>query len=200
MYKRNREIENPYLKFVLLSIFFVIGFFFICDGIFPVELKTEHINGNSVAKIHKKAMFPPFKDIYITIPDLKGAIITTSRSSKGGTTYRVELEAYSGYKTPVISYYSSGYTYKQRLQDKINNSIVHKTEFTYTSKQYGKLLFGFIFCFVPLLVMLSHIAKKKSNNNTPQQMPPRYKTQYPAQSFPQKEEDKYKNINDSIIK
>ena len=45
-----------------------MNLYFICDGIFPVKLKTEHITGNSAAKTHKKTIFPPFKDIYITIP------------------------------------------------------------------------------------------------------------------------------------
>ena len=114
MYKRNREIRNPYLIFLFLLPFFAVGFCFMCAGLFPIELKIEHINGNSTAQIHKKSMLPPFKDIYITVPDLKRATIATSRTSKGGTTYRVELESYNGKKTPVTSFYSSGYQYKQK--------------------------------------------------------------------------------------
>ena len=193
---RNRnKIKHPLL---FLSIFILIGLYFISIGIFPVEIKIEHFNNESVAKIHKKSGIPPFKDINITVSNLKQAIIGTSRSSKGGTTYRVELESYNGIKTPVMAYYSSGYRAKQNLQDKINESIRKKIEFKYTIKQYGFVIFGSLFCFIPLIIIITLITQKNEQNNTLKQT--NQQTQFSQQEVPQSEDEKYKKINDLIIK
>ena len=182
-----------------LFLFFIIGLYAFLIGVFPISVEINSTSSGSQAQIHRKSMIPPFKDINIMIPNLKQAVITTSRSSKGGTTYRVELEDFKGYRYPITSYYSSGYRSKARLQDTINNSIRNRAEYKNTFRQPFFMFFGLFFIFVSLLVLK---AKNKINKTTQQKTPVRvqtpYKTHIPQQT--ESEEEKYKNINDSIIR
>lgn len=182
-----------------LFLFFIIGLYAFLIGVFPISVEINSTSSGSQAQIHRKSMIPPFKDINIMIPNLKQAVITTSRTSKGGTTYRVELEDFKGYRYPITSYYSSGYRSKARLQDTINNSIRNRAEYKNTFRQPFFMLFGLFFIFVSLLVLK---AKNKINKTTQQKTPVRvqtpYKTHIPQQ--PESEEEKYNKINNSIIK
>ena len=199
-------------KLFLLS-FFMIGFYFFIVGFLPISVEINPVETQVQGQIHRKSMIPPFKNIDISIPNLKQAVITTSRSSKGGTTYRVELEDFKGYRYPVTSYYSSGYGSKVRLQDAINTSIRNRYQYKYRTQQNLFILFGFIFMFVPLLAL---ITSKKTNTNSYQksrpnqdgrpidgprqfQRPQDFSIPHQTQ-YPESEEEKYKNINDSIIK
>ncbi|MBR3627874.1 MAG: hypothetical protein IKN42_03385 [Elusimicrobia bacterium] len=183
----------------VLFLFFIIGLYAFLIGVFPISVEINSTSSGSQAQIHRKSMIPPFKDINIMIPNLKQAVITTSRSSKGGTTYRVELEDFKGYRYPITSYYSSGYRSKARLQDTINNSIRNRAEYKNTFRQPFFMFFGLFFIFVSLLVLK---AKNKINKTTQQKTPVRvqtpYKTHIPQQ--PESEEEKYNEINNSIIK
>ena len=168
-------------------------------GILPVKIKIKTIDNVTIAQIHRKSMLPPFKDININMPNVKLAVITSSRTSKGSTTYRVELEAYNGQRFPVTYYYSSGYLSKANLQDKINDAIQRKSDFDYIVRQPFMAFFGFIFMLISSIIMFSAIKKgsttstlKNSNSTTPTQTAPTNKIE--------PEEDKYKDINNSIIK
>ena len=182
-----------------LFLFFIIGLYAFIIGVFPISVEINSTSSGSQAQIHRKSMIPPFKDINIMIPNLKQAVITTSRSSKGGTTYRVELEDFKGYRYPITAFYSSGYKSKANLQDRINDSIRNRTEYKKTFRQPFFIFFGLFFIFVSLLVLK---AKNKINKTTQQKTPVRvqtpYQTHIPQQT--ESEEEKYKNINDSIIK
>lgn len=182
-----------------LFLFFIIGLYAFLIGIFPISVEINSTSSGSQAQIHRKSMIPPFKDINIMIPNLKQAVITTSRSSKGGTTYRVELEDFKGYRYPITSYYSSGYRSKARLQDTINNSIRNRAEYKNTFRQPFFMFFGLFFIFVSLLVLK---AKNKINKTTQQKTPVRvqtpYQTHIPQQT--ESEKEKYNKINNSIIK
>ena len=203
--------KQPPKLFLLL--FFMIGFYFFIIGFLPITVEIIPAGTQVQGQIHRKSMIPPFKNIDISIPILKQAVITTSRSSKGGTTYRVELEDFKGYRFPVTSVFSSGYRDKEKLQNRINDAIRNKYQYKYKTQQTFFIIFGFIFMFVPLLAF---IASKKTNTNSyqqsrpnqyrrpidsprqiqrPQDFPIPHQTQYP-----ESEEEKYKNINDSIIK
>ena len=190
---------NKQTPISVVLLFFLIGLHAFFIGVVPIKVEINSTNAGSQAQIHRKSMIPPFKDINIMIPNLKQAVITTSRSSKGGTTYRVELEDFKGYRYPITSYYSSGYRSKARLQDTINNSIRNRAEYKNTFRQPFFMLFGLFFIFVSLLVLK---AKNKINKTTQQTTPVRvqtpYKTHIPQQ--PESEHDKYKRINDLIIK
>ena len=182
-----------------LFLFFIIGLYAFIIGVFPISVEINSTSSGSQAQIHRKSMIPPFKDINIMIPNLKQAVITTSRSSKGGTTYRVELEDFKGYRYPITAFYSSGYKSKANLQDRINDSIRNRTEYKKTFRQPFFIFFGLFFIFVSLLVLK---AKNKINKTTQQKTPVRvqtpYQTHIPQQT--ESEEEKYKNINDSIIR
>ncbi len=189
MYRDNSVVKYLIIAYIAFFFMLVIGIYCVCIGLFPIELKIEHINGKSVAQIHRKSRLSPFKDIYVTVPDLKIATIATLKpsSSRDLPTYRVELESYDGKKTPLTPDYSSEYTENKEIQDKINEKIKSKTEFIYIKKQYGILLFGLMFCFTALLGMFVHLKQIKLLKK-------------PKKVFYQSESKKYKNINDSIIK
>ena len=189
---QKRQTPKP-----VLFLFLLIGLYAFFIGVSPVKVEINSTSAGSQAQIHRKSMIPPFKDINIMIPSLKQAIITSSRTSKGGTTYRVELEDFKGYRYPVTAFYSSGYNSKAILQDRINDSIRNRSEYKNTFRQPFFIFFGLVFMFVSVIILK---VANKTNKNTQQKTPVRtpYKTHIPQQ--PESEEEKYKNINDSIIK
>lgn len=196
--KNNIPKNIPKAGLILyLSIFILIGFYFMVMGILPVEIKIKTVDNVATAQIHRKSMMPPFKDININMPNVKLAIVTSSRTSKGGTTYRVELEAYNGQRFPITTYYSSGYSSKAKLQDKINEAIQNKSDFNYTVRQTFMIFFGLIFMLIPSFMMYVTIKKGPATSTLK-----RPKTTTSTQPIPTTttEEEKYKDINDSIIK
>ena len=182
-----------------LSIFIFVGLYFLLNGSMPVEVKISNVNNVTTAQIHRKSIIPPFKDININMPNVKLAVITSSRTSKGGTTYRVELEAYNGQRFPITYYYTSGYSSKANLQDKINFAIQNKTDFHYVVRQYFMMIFGFIFMLIPSIMMFA-VIKGKNKTSTLKRPNPTIPTQPTPTNKTESEEEKYKNINDSIIK
>ena len=194
--KNNTLKKIPKVGLILyISIFILTGFYFMLMGILPVKIKIKTIDNVSTAQLHRKSMLPPFKDVNINMPNVKLAVVTSSRSSKGSTTYRVELEAYNGQRFPVTYYYSSGYSSKAKLQDKINNAIQNKSDFDYIVRQPFMIFFGFLFTLIPSIIMFS-VLKKGSETSTLKEP----KTTTPTQNKPEPEEEKYKDINNSIIK
>lgn len=182
-----------------ISIFILVGFYFMLMGILPVKIKIKTIDNVTIAQIHRKSMLPPFKDININMPNVKLAVVTSSRTSKGSTTYRVELEAYNGQRFPVTYYYSSGYLSKANLQDKINSAIQNKSDFDYIVRQPFMAFFGFIFMLISSIIMFSAI-KKGSTTSTLKNSNSTSTTQTAPTNKIEPEEDKYKDINNSIIK
>lgn len=178
--------------FLFLSVFIFIGLYFLLSGIFPIEIEIKH-NNTATAQIHRKSMIPPFKTLNISIPDVKQAVIGSTRGSKGGTTYRVELESYNGHRVPLTEYYSSGYSSKEKLKNKINETIRNGTDFKYVIRQTFMMFFGLIFITIPSIMMFLFIkAGDKQTNGL--------KTEQSRHTDNISEEDKYKKINDSIIK
>ncbi|WP_413853582.1 hypothetical protein [Candidatus Ruminimicrobium bovinum] len=180
-----------------LSIFILIGFYCTLIGCLPVKIKINNVNDVATAQIHKKSVVPPFKDVNINISNLKLAVVTSSRSSKGGTTYRVELETYNGQRYPVTFYYSSGYSSKAKLQDKINEAIRNKTDFDYTVRQVFMIIFGLIFMSIPSVIMFAFM---KGGSTTSKLNKNITATKNISGETNESEEEKYKKINDSIIK
>ena len=202
--------KQPPKLFLLL--FFMIGFYFFIVGFLPITVEIIPSGTQVQGQLHRKSMLPPFKNIDISIPTLKQAVINTSRSSKGGTTYRVELEDFKGNRFPVTSVFSSGYRDKQDLQNNINDAIKNRYQYKYKTQQTFFIIFGFIFMFGPLM---SLIFSKRSNVKTYQQSRSQNKSSMenpieiqrpqdfsiPHQTqYPESEQEKYKNINESIIK
>jgi hypothetical protein len=88
-------------------------------------------------------MLNPFNDIFIQ--NVKKAVITESKDSKGISRYRVEIEDFQGNRFPVTSYEASGYNSEISIEAKINNSIKNKTHFKYTiSSHYLTMLMIFL--------------------------------------------------------
>ena len=196
------------LPLPFLLVFLFIGFYFILIGTFPIEVEINHSDNVSVAKIHRKSMIPPFKEINITVSNLRQAIITTSKDSKGRTNYRVELEDFGGRRFPIIPYRSSGYYDKQILQAQINKCIITKTPFKQIIQQKFMTILGCSFFFVSLIIILlslKQVINQKEIPNSNQQQRKSKQQFYkmpntPGQPKPVNEEEKYKDINNSIIK
>jgi len=198
--KTNTLKKIPKAGLILyLSFFILAGLYFTVNGSLPIEIKISNSNNVTTAQIHRKSVIPPFKDININMPNVKLAVVTSSRSSKGGTTYRVELEAYNGQRFPITYYYSSGYSSKAKLQDKINLAIQNKSDFSYTVRQTFMIIFGLIFMLIPSIMMYVTI-KKGSATSTLKRPKTTTSTQPIPTNKPEIEEEKYKNINDSIIR
>ena len=173
--------------FLFLSFFILIGIYFILMGVFPVEIKINSLNNKATAQIERHSMLPPFNKVNIVIPHLKQALIGTSKSSKGGTTYRVELETFNGNKFPVTTYYSSGYLSKEKLKNKINESIKTGIDIEYTLRQTFMMIFGLFFILIPLIIMFITFYKQDNDKQK-------------TETKPIDEQDKYEKINDLIIK
>lgn len=59
----------------------------------------------------------------IALSEIRDVMIEHSHSSRGGTTYRVTLVLQSGQRHPLRSYYSSGYTAKEKMANQIRAAI-----------------------------------------------------------------------------
>lgn len=59
----------------------------------------------------------------IPLAEIADVMIERSRSSRGGTTYRVTLLLHSGERRPLRSYYSSGYAAKEKMANQIRAAI-----------------------------------------------------------------------------
>lgn len=173
--------------FLFLSFFILIGVYFMLMGSFPVEIKINSFNNTATAQIKKHSILPPFNKINIVIPHLKQALIGTSKTSKGGTTYRVELETFNGKRFPVTTYYSSGYLSKEKLKNRINEAIKTGFDFEYILRQTFMMFFGFFFILIPLIIMFITFFKQDNDKQKTEQ-----------QTID--EHEKYEKINDLIIK
>jgi len=156
-----------FLLIVILAFFFV-GLYLFFSGLFPIKIEISHyFSDESIAKIHKKSTLPPFKDIEITVRNLKQAIIGKNidiRHTKRGRsyevyTYRVELESYDGTIVPVTNMYDSNYDSKQQLSFKINESIKEKTPFEYTITQHIQSIVGVCLIAVSLIFFFGFFLK-----------------------------------------
>ena len=186
-------------KFLIIS-FFLIGMYLCIIGTFSIKVEIIPTGTEIQAQIHKKSNIPPFKNIDIIIPNLKQALVTTTKDSKGRTEYRTELEDYQGHRYPVTSYYGSAYYANATLQKQINSSIKNKITFTNSISQKKFMGMGTILLFVSLVWSM---ANKKATNTTQQQSRPhpyQVPEKMPEEFQTESEEEKYKNINDSIIK
>lgn len=122
-------------------------------------MEIFYLTAEPVATIYKKSLIPPFKDIAITVPNLRRAIIATKRNSKGQSSYRVELESFDGAIVPVTTSFDSSYVSKQHLLFKINASISSRTPFEYTITQYGNIFFGAVLIVVSMAIAFIQYTK-----------------------------------------
>jgi hypothetical protein len=153
---------------IVIVAFFFVGLYLFFSGLFPIKIEISHyFSDESIAKIHKKSTLPPFKDIEITVRNLKQAIIGThidTRHTKRGRsyqvyTYRVELESSDGTIVPVTNMYDGNYASKQQLSFKINESIKEKTPFEYTISQSVQSVVGVCLIVVALIFFFGFFLK-----------------------------------------
>ena len=154
---------------IMLIVFILIGLYLFVSGFLPIKIEISHLTAEPVATIHKKSIIPPFRDIEITVPNLKQAVMSTKASSssrsKNGIrinsrnyVYRLELESSDGTIVPVTSY-DSNYNSKQKLLFKINESIKEKTPLEYVMTQYEKIFIGIITIILPSIILYAEFIK-----------------------------------------
>ena len=141
-----------FLPELFISFFVLLGLYLLLLGLFPINMEIIPLVNRTEVQIHKKSLLLPFKDVNIVIPNVKQAVIGSSRSSKGGTTYRVELESFDGTIIPVTNSYTSGYKSKQQLLIKVNESIKERVPLEYILTQYTNIVVGFVFIAVAIFV------------------------------------------------
>ena len=140
----------------------------------------------------------------------------TTHYGRSGASYGVELETYNGNRSiiKVTSYVSN---FSQKLQDQINDAIKNKTYFTITFRETSTLIVG-ILCLVVgfSLLFYEYLKSKKEQEIKALTIDDERKTiRSPTtthaakeqgfdtphqQNKPKQEKEKYKKINDSIIK
>ncbi len=177
---------------ILMIIFLITGIFLLIDGSFPITIEIVPTETQVNAYIHTKTMFPPFKQIDEFIPNVREAIIATFKGGKAGTTYRVELETYNNKNFPVTNT-TWGYSFKRKLQNQINESIQNKTPFKKVFVSTSFILFGLFLILVSILSILSEFKKANKNKEIEEEQ------DLPKETI-EPEQEKYSNINDSIIK
>ena len=203
-------MQKKYSLNLFVYVFFIlIGIYFFIIGFSPVKIETTITQTGIQAHIHKKSMLLPFKNVDIVVPNLKQAVITTFRGYKGRTTYYLELENSDGKQFSVVSISSIEYNSAVLLRNRINDSIKGRYPYKYAIKQNSFIFYGFLFI---VICLIGYIKDKKTITNkqqksksqqyqtpkrTLEQQIPHVQTQ---QQKPKSEQEKYKNINSSIIK
>ena len=180
----------------------IVGSFFVFKGFVPQTIRISPTETEVTAYIHKKSFLPPFKDIDIVVPNVKQAIISRGKDSEKKVYCRVELENYDGRKFVVTD--KQGYKFKQKLQKQINDSIQSKIPFTVDFIEKDFLFFGILFIVIGVSKILLYFRKIKRLMNMKRaketfKIPTNITSNNQQQSNDSLQE-KYKNINDSIIK
>ncbi len=180
----------------------IVGSFFVIKGFVPQTIRIVPTETEVTAYIHKKSFLPPFKDIDIVVPNVKQAIISKGKDSENKVYCRVELENSDGRKVVVTG--KHGYKFKQKLQKQINDSIQSKIPFTVDFIEKDFLFFGVFFIVIGISKILLYVREIKRLMNMKIAKEtfkiPINITSYNQQQTNDSLQEKYKNINDSIVK
>ena len=174
---------------IILMISFVLyGLVSLSEGIFKKTVTINPTEKQVNAHLYKKSNWPPFQNIDIFIPNIKQAKMTTHHD-RIGTLYDVELE-YSNGKNRTVKNSSYVPDFAQTLCNKINNAIENRTHFTITFRETTNLVIGIIFIIIGLSFLFYEYLKSKRKEES----------SIPHQTYnPKLEQEKCKDINDSII-
>lgn len=203
MEKKEPGILKSILTIIIMIILLLGGIIFFLEGFFPKTLEIVPTETEINAYLHTRSTFPPFENVDEFIPNIKQAIVIKDTDSKGGTTYRVEIETYNRKKIPVTND-TWGRAFKEELQTQINDSIRNRTPFTRKFRATSYIIFGICVIIIALFSILPefrtikrNIEKKKNREflKNPTNSSTKNQTQ-----LTDTEPGKYKNINDSIIK
>ena len=188
------KISKPFLIFLILICVYL---FFI--GVSSVEVEIIPTKTETQAYIHKRSILPPFNDVGDFIPNLKQAIVAKSEESGEKIEYRVELVDFQGTHYPITSDFSPVESSEKRLQANINSAIRNGKHYTYTTYPYFLLVFIVfpLIIFAAILRMKYYEKRYKKYKKKPEQT---QKSNQSNTKLPESDKQKYKKINDSIIR
>jgi len=110
--------DSRMLLYILSAVFGGIGLLMV---LLTSRVAIDLDRTKGLAIIRRTSLITSSTD-EILLGDLAGAEVESSRG-RDGTTYRVALVQRSGQRTPLTSYYSSGFKGKQDLADEINRFL-----------------------------------------------------------------------------
>ena len=205
---KNKKIKKR-IKFLLItSMTLILGCFGIYEGLLLTRIEIDPTGSETIARIHKKPLIPIFKDTDIEVPKVYQAIMTRKTRHDSSFfsffNYRVELKAPNWKIVPITTYSVLGYFSNRKLTNQINESIQNKIPFT---TQFRDLPFFFAGLFLVLIagifiyVEVNEIKRERIKREERKNKRKKLKEspeciQQPAEPKP----EKYKDINDSIIK
>ena len=191
---------------LLLLLICFVGIFIFCRGALPRTIEIDPTGVEVTATLYVRSFFPPFNKEETFIPNIKQAVITKMTNRKSLPTYKVELESYNGYKYSITTDFF-GYILKRRLQNQINASIQSKTPFKKVFVDIYLSICGIIIILFAIFSILLNIIgirrykkwkrrRKKYKEKKDFEISLKGNQQQPLEP----EQEKYNNINDSIIK
>lgn len=218
----NRPLTKEKLSMfttILVGILFLLmGIGIASDGIPTKTIKIAPTETQINVYTHTKSTWPPFKSIDYSVKNVKHAVLTGKGSLSSFRS--LKLETYNG-KYFHITAGSHFPSFRQNLKNRINDAIESRTPSTIVFRETPSLIEGIAFTIVGILTILfglfwhiktkrnkkikeanindeqkklldvlqQHIQQKEQGLDTPRQ-----------QNKSKLEQEKYKNINDSIIK
>ncbi len=147
-------------QFILITVILLIIFYPFLIIFSPIKVEIVPTKTDIQANIYKRTMRNPFNKV--SVPNVKRAVITTTKDSNGETKYRVELEDFQGNRVPVTSYEASGYNSEKSIEDKINKAITNRKHFkqSITSHYLIMVILFSILILVCLLERINHYRRR----------------------------------------
>ncbi len=211
MSKPNR-IKKQILYLFTLLMLVSAGLLYIDNGAFSTTVEIDSTGTEIIAHVHKKTMFSPLKESDIVVPNVYQAVMKRKNRYRKSIlalfSYRVELKSSNGKIVPVTDYSVLRYFFNRKLTNQINDSIQNRIPFTKTFREFHFAFFGVFVIVLCILFIWVDIDYKKQLKQRLQKSRERRKIkmkktkenpEYIQQST-EPEPEKYKNINDSIIK
>lgn len=187
--------------FFICFIFICFGSFLVLLGMTPQTIEIKHSDYRTDVIISKKNIgFLSAKDASETITNVKQADVVSFKTRKKSKNhiertedvYGIALRTYDGQSKNILSF-DSRRTQKEKLRDEINKAINNKLDYKYTDDEDNLkiIIIGLFFMFTPLIMTLIALYKGLEIKINGKIINPR------EQKNP---DNKYKNINNTIIK
>ena len=138
----------------LITVILLIIFYPFLILFSPIKVEIIPTKTDIQANIYKRTMRNPFNKV--SVSNVKRAVTTTRKDSKGETKYRVELEDFKGNRFPVTSYEASGYNSEKSIENKINKAITNRKHFKQTITSHY-LIMVILFSILILAYLLEQI-------------------------------------------
>jgi len=187
--------------FFICFIFICFGSFLVLLGMTPQTIEIKHLDYRTDVIISKTNIgFLSAKDASETITNVKQADVVSFKTRKKSKNhiertedvYGIALRTYDGQSKNILSF-DSRRTQKEKLRDEINKAINNKLDYKYTDDEDNLeiIIIGLFFMFTPLIMTLIALYKGLEIKINGKIINPR------EQKNP---DNKYKNINNTIIK